>query len=114
MRINVVSLLASGLHMYVCALVSMHVAGCVWRALATAIARKQALLTTAFRSLRAVHVSAPALLLACLPYFLEIFVVACRIKVENFYCRNYAYRLPNIVSKYYFDGTVYSQTTEKE
>jgi len=33
-----------------------------------------------------------------------LFSVTCRIKVENFYCRNYAYRLPNIVSKYYFDS----------
>lgn len=98
MRINVVSLLTSAMHMYVCACDRVCACNAV---LAMAIARKQAL-RSARCPLRFVLLSTAAIL-ACLPIFWDFFV-ACRIKVENFYCHNYAYRLPNIVAKYYFDS----------
>lgn len=56
--------------MYVC--VCVRICACVWRDLATAIARKQTLLTTAFRLLRTTALlstpAAAALLLACLTF----------------------------------------------
>lgn len=62
--------------------------------------------------------SAPRIFLCRFVYFFRsllfppLLFAACRIKVENFYCCNYAYRLPNIISKYYFDSRL--QETHKK